>query len=106
MSKTPFSNKCKVLGELWLYYREQASQHNEWQQFFEWADIALPLAYMSWQELVIIKPDAEQYVHDAWVTFCEMIEIDADAEYKGIEHAWEISPNLPYLDVEIRNEKM
>lgn len=106
MSKTHFSNKCYVLGELWLYYREQAQQHSEWKDFFEWADIALPLAFMSWQELATVNPQAEQYIEDAWVTFCEMIEIDADAEYDGIGHAWEASPNLPYLDVKIRNEKM
>lgn len=106
MSKTPFSKKCEVLGELWLYYREEAPQHEEWAQFFEWADIALPLAYLSWQDLATVKTDAKRYINDAWVTFCEMISIDPDQEYDGIEDAWSASPNPPYVDVSVKNIKM
>lgn len=106
MSKTLFSSKCRVLGELWLYYRDESSQHNEWEQFFDWADIALPLAYMSWQELVTVKPDARRYIDDAWTTFCEMIEIDSTIEYDSIQSAWDASPNSPYLNVDIKDVKM
>jgi len=102
MSKTPFSSKCHVLGELWLLYREDAATHDEWEQFFSWADIALPLAYMSWQELATIKTDAKTYVEDAWITFCEMIAIDPNKTYEGIADAWSASPNAPYLSVELK----
>lgn len=106
MSKTHFSNKCHVLGELWLYYREDAQNHDEWQQYFDWADIALPLAYMAWQDLATVKPEAKKYVDDAWITFCEMIGIDATQSYDGIADAWGASPNPPYLDVAVKNMEM
>ena len=106
MPKTHFSNHCQVLGELWLNYRNEAQTHSDWEQFFSWADIALPLSYMGWQGLATINPDAHQYIEDAWTTFCEMIDIDPSNSYDGIEAAWSASPNGRYLDVEIRNEKI
>ena len=111
MSKTPFSSKCQVLGELWLYYREDSADHDEWAQFFAWADIALPLSYMLWQELAILPAtdggmESEQLIEQTWTTFCEMISIDPDAEYSSIADAWGASPNDPYTKVEVKQVKM
>ena len=111
MSKTPFSSKCDVLGELWLYYREEAPEHDEWAQFFAWADIALPLSYMLWQGLAVLPATddgsyAESLIEQTWTTFCEMISIDPDAEYLTVGDAWAASPNKPYLDVEVKEVKM
>lgn len=107
MSKTAFSDKCHVLGELWLYYREESRNHDEWAQFFDWADIALPLSYMIWQGLAV-SPDTQdgnygkEIIDKTWITFCEMISIDADRKYANINEAWNASPNAPYLDISVK----
>lgn len=111
MSKTPFSSKCDVLGELWLYYRDESADHEEWAQFFAWADVALPLSYMLWQGLAVLPATedgsyAENIIEQTWTTFCEMISIDPDAEYAGIDDAWNASPNPPYMNVEVKEVKM
>ena len=111
MSKTPFSDKCHVLGELWLFYREDAHDHVEWAQFFDWADIALPLSYMLWQGLAVLPATddgsyAEDIIEKTWTTFCEMISIDPDEQYFGIEDAWGASPNPPYFDVSVKDVRM
>lgn len=95
MSKTPFSNKCDVLGELWLFYGEEVEElkHEEWKEFWNYADIGLPLAYMIWKELVTINPIAVKYIDEAWDYFCKMIKIDPEEIYEGIEDAWNASPN-------------
>lgn len=104
MSKTPFSNKCKVLGDLWLYYRADAEDDNNWSEFFEWADIALPLSHMLDQGLAILPAtekgkESEGFIEQAWTTFCEIISIDPDAEYNHLGECWEASPNAPKIDV-------
>ena len=65
MSKTTFSDKCAILGMLWTFYKE--TDDEGWQDFFRWADVGLPLAYMSWQGLATIKSDGKQYVESTWV---------------------------------------
>jgi hypothetical protein len=98
MSKIAFSDKCHILGELWLHYREPAADNEEWSGFFAWADIALPLSYMIWQGLAE-SPNTEDGKHgrdlidQTWDTFCKMIGIDPDIKYAHINEAWNASPN-------------
>lgn len=111
MPKTPFSDKCNVLGELWLYYREDAREHEEWAQFFDWADIALPLSYMLWQNLAVLPATndgsySEKIIEETWITFCEMISIDPNDEYADLGDAWNASPNPSYLNVSVKNVEM
>jgi len=40
MSRTSFSDKCNILGEFWLHYREDAEQNESWGDFFSYSDIS------------------------------------------------------------------
>lgn len=96
MSNTHFSSICKVLSELWIIYRDEAQNHQEWRDFFVWADVGLPLAYMKNENMITgIKDNGKQIIEDTWKVFCEMISIDPEADYDGILAAWEASPNGP-----------
>lgn len=95
MSKTVFSTKCEILGYLWLNYREEAKEDQGWTEFFAYADIALPLAYMKWQNLATInkKEDGERFINEAWDVFCQMINIDPEGKYASISDCFDASPN-------------
>ena len=103
MSKTAFSSKCQILGELWLYYREDAKVDEVWSQFFDWADVALPLSYMIWQNLAVLDPDnpseGTEFIDAAWTTFCEMINIDPNSAYTTLGDCWDASPNAPLIEI-------
>lgn len=92
-----FSNKCAVLGELWLFYREDAAANESWDQFFRVNDIALPASYLISAGYVEMTDDndLEKYVDETWQMFCEFISIDPDGEYKSIVEAFDASPNPP-----------
>ena len=92
-----FSNKCAVLGELWLFYREDAAANEYWTQFFRVNDIALPASYLIDAGYVEMTDDSdlEQYVDETWKMFCEFISIDADGEYESIAEAFGASSNPP-----------
>lgn len=94
MDKTHFSSVCKVLAELWVAYRDEAEKTDEWDNYFRWADIALPLAYMKSEGLVTgVKDEGKEYIIEAWDIFCKMIAIDPDNIYDGVEDAFASSPN-------------
>lgn len=95
MSKTAFSNKCAILGELWLFYREDAKHDEAWSEFFRWTDVGLPLAYMIWQGIAGIKKGQENYINEPWNTFCAMIDIDPNANYSSLADCFFVSPNKP-----------
>lgn len=100
MHKTPFSSKVEILGSIWLFYADQAKEDANWLEFFEWADVALPMSYLSWLGLVDIKPESMHYVDEAWVEVCSMIDVDVDAEYLSLKEFFAASPNGPLEDDE------
>ena len=96
MDKTRFSSVCHVLTQLWLFYREEAMKHEEWKQYFTWADIALPLAFAVDNDYVgSVKKDGKDAILEAWNVFCEMISIDPDGEYTDVFTAFAASDNPP-----------
>jgi hypothetical protein len=92
-----FSNKTAILGDLWLYYREDIKGNEAWEDFFKYNDVALPLAYVISMGYVTINEDSDgvMYIDETWDTFCEYIDIDPDGEYKDIRDAFASSPNKP-----------
>jgi hypothetical protein len=92
-----FSNKCEVLGDLWLFYREDIKGNEAWEEFFAYNDIALPLAYMIKEDYATINEDSDatSYIEETWETFCDYVDIDPNGEYKDIREAFDASPNKP-----------
>ena len=103
-----FSNKCKVLGELWLYYREEAQTNETWAEFFHYNDIALPLSYGISMGFVERVEDGglDEYVDDTWEYFCALIDIDVNGEYSDINAAWSASPNPPLEETQAQEEEV
>ena len=84
MSKTPFSKKCEILGSLWILYRDDDARSDEWFEFFAWADVALPLSYMVWQNITAPKPDGKLFIDEAWNLYCSMLGIDSNARWESL----------------------
>lgn len=96
MSKTTFSTKCEILGSLWTFYKD--TDNEGWSEFFTWADVGCPLAYMIWQDLATAKPEGKQTIEETWNAFCEVIAIDPNGKYDSISSAFNASPNAVIVD--------
>jgi hypothetical protein len=60
---TPFSKKCEILGDLWMDYRTD----EEFQDFIEYNDLGLPLAYAVGSGLVDeLNLLGEQYINETF----------------------------------------
>lgn len=88
--KTPFFKRCEILGNLWLLYREEAS-NPDWVEFFSHYDISLPMAYLKWQGWVTVKKESEFMVNDVWGVFCGMCLIDPFDKWDSVEHIFDTS---------------
>jgi hypothetical protein len=93
MSKTTFSNKCDILGSLWMWHK--GTEDETWAEFFEWGDVGLPLAYMVRQGYATAKDDGKASIEECWIVFCEMIDIDPSLRYESLEDAFSASDNDP-----------
>lgn len=102
-----FFDKCKVIGQLWVIYRDEAEENEAWSDFFRYNDVGLPAAHLIAQRYVVPVEESEIYffINETWRMFCDYIDIDPNGEYKSINDAWDASPNLPIeVEEEIQEE--
>ena len=93
MSKITFSDKCRILGDFWLDYREDASKDENWEQFFDYCDMGLPLAFLvdrgyaekATEEGIVV-------IEETWLMFCDMCGVDPDGAYITVADIFDASP--------------
>jgi hypothetical protein len=59
---TPFSNKVKILAELWNNHREDP----EYTDLIEYGDLGFPLAFAFYNEIAKPTELAEKYIDELW----------------------------------------
>lgn len=68
---TPFSNRCDILGQLWIDYKNDP----EFDDFIEYNDLGLPLAYAISTEIVLSTVKAEMFINETWELFLSGLEL-------------------------------
>jgi len=62
MEQTPFTTRCKILSEIWMDYRVDS----EFQDFIEYNDLGLPLAYAIAEGIVDKTDIASNFINEAF----------------------------------------
>lgn len=62
MEQTSFTNRCRILSELWLDYRDD----EEFQDFIQYNDLGLPLAYAISEGIVEKTDIASNFINEAF----------------------------------------
>lgn len=84
---TNFSNKAGILADLWINFRDQ----EEFQDFIEYNDIGLPLAYYIHTEIVLPTQQAEMYVEETFNLLCAALDLDLDGDYETLNEMFDKS---------------
>lgn len=69
---TDFETRCFILAELWTDHRN----NNKFSDFFDYNDIALPLAFMIDQKIVEANEVGIRYIDETWELLCEALSIE------------------------------
>ena len=84
---TPFSNRCKILGDLWILFKHD----EDFRDFIEYNDLGLPLAYFVSQGMVTgYNEVVEDYINETWALFANGLSLDEDKEYTSLEEINEL----------------
>lgn len=78
---TPFSNKCQILGDLWMSYRD----NEDFIDFIEYNDLGLPLAYALANSIVKPTPLAEGFINESFFLFLESLGIESDTGFESLD---------------------
>jgi hypothetical protein len=74
---TSFSKRCEILADLWLNYKND----EQFQDFIEYNDLGLPLAYSIDNNIIEASPRAEEFIDEAFM----ILLAGLDAEDTGFE---------------------
>ena len=86
---TPFSNKCQILGEFWISYKDDES----FAPFFQYNDLGLPLAYFIAEDMVVgVSEQAEAFIEETWSVFAGALGLDEDKEWESLQEIFETVP--------------
>jgi hypothetical protein len=75
-----FDNKITILAELWMNYRDD----EELQDFVEYNDLGLPLAYFLMNEIVLPTSQSELYINETYDLFIASLQV-ADKEWESLD---------------------
>lgn len=91
ITKTPFSDQCFILGNVWAYYKKEG---DFFQQFCDLYDLSLPLARLI--SMGILDPDTlpaevTDEISNAWEVFVTALEVP-DNHYLTLADVFDASP--------------
>jgi hypothetical protein len=81
---TTFSNKCKILGQLWIDY----SKDENLKEFITYNDLGLPLAYASSEKLANLTDNGITWVEETWDLFIGSLSTE-DTGFENITEVFE-----------------
>ena len=75
-----FDNKVSILAELWMNYRDD----KQLEDFIEYNDLGLPMAYFLMNELVLPTKQSEIYINETYDLLLASLEVD-DVDYESLD---------------------
>jgi hypothetical protein len=74
---TNFESKCAILADLWINWKNDGALED----FVEYNDLGLPMAYLIHTELVTPNEEAFPYIGETFDLLVESLGLDPDQEY-------------------------
>lgn len=78
---TDFSTKCRILADV----HSEATWNKDLDEFRQYNDMGLPLAYAVAVDIVEPKEKAKEFIEETWILLCKLLEVDPDKEYEDSE---------------------
>jgi hypothetical protein len=75
-----FDNKVSILAELWMNYRDD----KQLEDFIEYNDLGLPMAYFLMNELVLPTKQSEIYINETYDLLLASLGVD-DVDYESLD---------------------
>lgn len=72
MAETSFTKRCEILEDLWMTYRND----EDFTDFMEYNDLALPLAYAVANGLIESNDSVKGFINEAWDLLLKGFDIE------------------------------
>ena len=87
---TPIEKQTEILSQLWMDYRDE----EYFKDFFVYADLGFPLAYLLTQNVVTRNPETDKFIGDTWEMLLGLVAL----EDTGFDELSELLEDLDITD--------
>jgi len=78
--ETTFDNKCVILADLWLEYREDP----EFEDYIKYNDLSLPLAYAITNKIIEPSDRAKSFINEGFALLLDLLDV-LDDNYQSLD---------------------
>jgi hypothetical protein len=78
---TDFTKVCEILGSLYSNYRDD----EELDDFMDFNDLGLPLAYLSAENLCQVSDDGARYIMETWNLFLQSLNLEDTGNWDSLD---------------------
>lgn len=80
-NRTPLMARCEILEDLWMNYRNDQN----FEDYIEYNDLALPLAYAVANGLIEINEKIEPFINEAWDLLLKGFDIEDTGNFENLD---------------------
>ena len=75
----------RTKAEILVQFTQDEFNSGEYDEFFDYNDLGIPLSIAITQDMVILTDAGEQLLEETWKELCLLFEVDPDNEYESID---------------------
>ena len=75
----------RTKAEILVQFTQDEFNSGEYDEFFDYNDLGIPLSIAITQDMVILTDSGEQLLEETWKELCLLFEADPNSEYETID---------------------
>jgi hypothetical protein len=75
----------RTKAEILVQFTQDYFNSGEYEEFFDYNDLGIPLSIAITQDMVILTNEGEQLLEETWKELCLLFEADPNSEYETID---------------------
>ena len=75
----------RTKAEILVQFTQDYFNSGEYDEFFDYNDLGIPLSIAITQDMVILTDSGEQLLEETWKELCLLFEANPDDEYESID---------------------
>ena len=75
----------RTKAEILVQFTQDSFNDENYDEFFDYNDLGIPLSIAIMQDMVILTNEGEQLLEESWADLCLLFEADPTGEYETID---------------------
>ena len=75
----------RTKAEILVQFTQDEFNSGEYDDFFDYNDLGIPMSIAVTQDMVILTDSGEQLLEETWIELCNLFGADSNGEYESID---------------------